>query len=193
MSCFWCLKQKPIKITNFWCLNQDQKPIKITKNIQKHFPSRNILWKSQSTSEGSGVFWSKNESFQGFLGLAGVLFTDLLPSCEIKRVSNLLRGWRLFFGLMICWASLTLQTPPKVFWGCFGGLNPFSGGTWTLRVNSRWVFFSFFGLQGFAWLILWVGLCYLRQPIFLYLAVGYLKMRFLRLTFVFFHGFGRCH
>ena len=23
--------------------------------------------------------------------------------------------------------------PEKVFWRCFGGLNPFSGGTWTLR------------------------------------------------------------
>ena len=31
--------------------------------------------------------------------------------------------------------SLRVQTPPKkVFWGGFGGLNPFSGGTWTLRV-----------------------------------------------------------
>ena len=30
--------------------------------------------------------------------------------------------------------SLRVQTPPKkVFWGGFGGLNPFSGGTWTLR------------------------------------------------------------
>ena len=28
-----------------------------------------------------------------------------------------------------------VKTPPKkVFWGCFGVLNPFSGGTWTLRV-----------------------------------------------------------
>ena len=28
-----------------------------------------------------------------------------------------------------------VKTPPKkVFWGGFGGLNPFSGGTWTLRV-----------------------------------------------------------
>ena len=27
-----------------------------------------------------------------------------------------------------------VKTPPKkVFWGCFGGLHPFSGGIWTLR------------------------------------------------------------
>ena len=31
--------------------------------------------------------------------------------------------------------SLRVQTlPKKVFWGGFRGLNPFSGGTWTLRV-----------------------------------------------------------
>ena len=30
--------------------------------------------------------------------------------------------------------TLRVQVPPKkVFWGGFGGLNPFSGGTWTLR------------------------------------------------------------
>ena len=29
-----------------------------------------------------------------------------------------------------------VKTPPKkVFWACCGGLNPFSGGTWTLRVG----------------------------------------------------------
>ena len=28
-----------------------------------------------------------------------------------------------------------VKTPPKkVFWDCFEGLNPFSGGNWTLRV-----------------------------------------------------------
>ena len=33
--------------------------------------------------------------------------------------------------------ALRVQTPPKkVFWGGFGGLNPFSGGTWTLRDGS---------------------------------------------------------
>ena len=26
-----------------------------------------------------------------------------------------------------------------MFWGGIGGLNPFSGGTWTLRVNDRLV------------------------------------------------------
>ena len=32
-----------------------------------------------------------------------------------------------------------VKTPPKkVFWGGFGGLNPFSGGTWTLR--DIWTF-----------------------------------------------------
>ena len=35
-----------------------------------------------------------------------------------------------------------VETPPKkVFWGCFGGgLNPFSGGTWTLRARFFEVF-----------------------------------------------------
>ena len=31
-----------------------------------------------------------------------------------------------------------VKTPPKkVFWGCFGGLNPFSEGTWTLRASKQ--------------------------------------------------------
>ena len=52
---------------------------------------------------------------------------------------------RFFLGLSmacpICWEafvwtfSLRVQVPPKkVFWDSFWGLNPFSGGTWTLRI-----------------------------------------------------------
>ena len=38
--------------------------------------------------------------------------------------------------------TLRVQVPPeKVFWGGFGGLNPFSGGTWTLR-DSIWQVFG---------------------------------------------------
>ena len=34
--------------------------------------------------------------------------------------------------------TLRVQTPPKKkFWGDFGGLNPFSGGTWTLRDRKK--------------------------------------------------------
>ena len=44
--------------------------------------------------------------------------------------------------------SLRVQTPPKkVFWGGFGGLNPFSGGTyWTLRVFEAESFQNHFAL-----------------------------------------------
>ena len=37
-----------------------------------------------------------------------------------------------------------LRTPPKkVFWGGFGGLNPFSGGTWTIRVYIVFCFLKY--------------------------------------------------
>ena len=74
------------------------------------------------------------------LGLPSGPFEDLV---ELKRTTQEPCGRQAASSghgslrVAFRWFALTLrvQTPPKkVFWGCFGGLNPFSGGTWTLRV-----------------------------------------------------------
>ena len=43
--------------------------------------------------------------------------------------------------------ALRVQIPPKkVFWGGFGGLSPFSGGTWSPRDGVFMCFLEFFCL-----------------------------------------------
>ena len=65
--------------------------------------------------------------------------------------------------------SLRVQTlPKKVFWGGFRGLNPFSGGTWTLRVSGcKTVLFQFGVLVAFR-LLFWSSSSFLIGSFWLF-------------------------
>ena len=82
-----------------------------------------------------------------FYPLVCISYTTFAPDLKLLLKGTFLvlteqRSSSADFGKMPCRQQneisipLRVQTPSKkVFWGGFRGLNPFSGGTWTLRVH----------------------------------------------------------